>query len=181
MRRSSREGFGAAAATPLERLAAYACAALAVLLSATLGCAAGRAGCRDLRAELTARERAGGLILGEGSAPLGSADAEAAAREKALAALAAQIRVHIESETQLSEGITGSGDAAVEERSLQSRLLTRSAVTLEGAEVFGSCSDGESAFTFAGLDRARFADQTARRLAAVAGQASEGARRGSKV
>jgi hypothetical protein len=140
---------------------------------ACAGCAGARAaGCDRLRAELSQRGGAE-LLVGEGSAPLAGDDAAGAARQKALAALAGQIRVEVEAETRSQER----SGAGAEQSLFESRITTRSSVALEGAEALGSCSEGGELFAYAGLHRGRFAEAALRRLRAAAGEASSRADR----
>lgn len=92
-----------------------------------------------------------------GSAPLGP-EALQIAQEKAIASLASQFQVEVQSDTSQTEEAGSINGNNTESSSVSSQVRTRTAMKLDGVQLVDTCTEEGQFHALVGLDRTRFAE-----------------------
>ena len=110
------------------------------------------------------------MIVGLGQATAGGDDAASVARQRALAAIAEQIKVNISATLSSTEQSTTANGRSSGSQHVESNTTAQAAMTIEGAELLKSCQIDGSVFVVMGLDRAQFTQRATGRLQTSTGE-----------
>jgi hypothetical protein len=105
-----------------------------------------------------------GFLVGVGSAPGEGPDAISSARQRALAAIAEQIRVQVQSSVRSEDNAVVRNGVSTETTRVDAAVRTDSSLVLDGAEDKESCTERGTTHVLTALDRKLFVANARQRL-----------------
>jgi LPP20 lipoprotein len=138
--------------------------ALASLLSFTLLTIPAEAGCPKWKDNVEATDYGSDGLVGVGSAQGEGPGPANSARQRALSAIAEQIRVQVQSSLKAEDQAYVRNGVSTETQRVQAMVQTDTKVVLEGAETKESCSESGSTYVLVVLDRKLFVANARQRL-----------------
>jgi hypothetical protein len=134
------------------------------LLSLVLLSARAEASCPEWKDNPGATAYAAGFLVGVGFAPGGGPEPANSARQRALSAIAEQIRVQVQSSLRAEDRAIVRNGVSTETQQVEAALQTDTNVVLEGAETRESCNENGSTYVLVILDRQLFVANARQRL-----------------